>query len=106
MKDYSSLINPRNKASNLTSSSGQDAVKEAEEDRRQRGGRTGRLVRFIERRRREAEEEEEVTRVEEVEPRMAGITVHTHYHHGQGLTVRHKETNQFVSLNLIRISAD
>lgn len=78
MKDYSSLINPRNKASNLTSS-----------DQGQRGGRTGRLVRFIERRRREAEEEAEVSRVEELEPRMSGITVHTHHHHGQDLKVRH-----------------
>ena len=89
MKDYSSLINPRNKATNLTSGG------QGEEDRRQRGGRTGRLVRFIERRRREAEEEEEVARVEEVEPRMAGITVHTHHHHG--LTVRDIKKHLFDS---------
>ena len=82
MKDYSSLINPRNKASNLTSSD-----QEAGAEQRQRGGRTGRLVRFIERRRREAEEEAEVSRVEDLEPRMSGITVHTHHHNG--LKVRH-----------------
>ena len=63
MKDYSSLINPRNKASNLTSS-GQGAGE------RRRGGRTGRMVRFIERRRREAGEKVGVSRVEEGEPRV------------------------------------
>ena len=82
MKDYSSLINPRNKASNLTSS-GQGAGE------RRRGGRTGRMVRFIERRRREAGEKVGVSRVEEVEPRVPGITMHTHHHHGLG--VRHTE---------------
>ena len=74
MKDYSSLINPRNKASNLTSS-GQGAGE------RRREGRTGRMVRFIERRRREAGEKVGVSRVEEVEPRVPGIIMHTHHHH-------------------------
>ena len=90
MKDYSSLINPRNKASNLTSSG-----QEAGADQRLRGGRTGRLVRFIERRRREAEEEAEVSRVEELEPRTSGITVNTHLYYGQGLKVKNIDPSPY-----------
>ena len=90
MKDYSSLINPRNKASNLTSD--QDINDDDDEgDKRQRGGRTGKLVRFLERRRREAGEEVEVRVVEEAEPRMSGITIHTHHHFGLDLKVRYIE---------------
>ena len=95
MKDYSSLINPRNKASNLTSDQDiNDDDDDDEGDKKQRGGRTGKLVRFLERRRREAGEEVEVRVVEEAEPRMSGITIHTHHHFGQDLKVRYIEIKQ------------
>ena len=72
-KDYSSLINPRNKIVNVTSEIDQD-VKE-----RKRGDRTGKFVRFLDRKRRESTSR--VAMVEDVEPRRSINTVHHHHHH-------------------------
>ena len=79
MKDYSSLISPRNQDKNLAS--------ELVNDEKKKGGRTSKLVRFIDRKRRSAEGgETKVRMVEDIEPRQGNV-VHVH-HHYEDLKVR------------------
>ena len=85
-KDYSSLINPRNKIVNVTS---EDVGRESK-----RGDRTGKFVRFLDRRRRDSTSR--VAMVEDIEPRRPMNTVHHHHHHYEDIQVLHWSFFQYI----------
>ena len=73
VKDYSSLISPRNQDKDLASELGKEE--------KRKGGRTSKLVRFIDRKRRSTEgAETKVRMVEDIEPRQ-GSVIHVHHHY-------------------------